>query len=57
MTRTESHLCWGIALVVAAFILGYKESNPLPWAIAAAGIIVLLFAAVIMARDNAKGES
>lgn len=37
MNRTVMHLIWGTGLVFAAYVLGNKESNPLPYAAAALG--------------------
>ena len=40
MTRIESNLAWAVALFVAALILGFKDSNALPWAVGAAAVVV-----------------
>ncbi len=52
------HMVWGLALVVAALVLGNKESNPLPWAVAALGVLVFIGAYVAqLAADDAEKKS
>lgn len=44
------HIIWGAGLVIAAAILGYKDTNALPWAIAALGAWVFVGAMLEGAR-------
>lgn len=48
MTRIESNLAWAAALLVAAIILGVKDSNALAWAVGATAVIVGFFTLVLM---------
>jgi len=57
MTRATSNLVWALGLLVAALVLANKEHNPLPWAVAALGIIVLLGSMLGVAQDNAQDKA
>jgi hypothetical protein len=50
MTRTFSTITWGLALLVAAIVLAWAQS--LPWALAAAGGVVVIVG-IVKAQDVA----
>jgi uncharacterized membrane protein (UPF0136 family) len=56
MTRIESNLAWAVALFVAALILGFKDSNALPWAVGAAAVVVGFFTAVLMSSRRGSDD-
>ena len=50
MTRTQSTLVWGLALIAAAAVLAWQES--ITWALAAAGAVPTLAAVVAFIADE-----
>ena len=57
MTRSVSNLVWALGLIVAALVLAKKDENPIPWAVAALGVIVLLGSMLGVAQDNAQDKA
>lgn len=39
--RIAIQFTWGLGLIVAAFVLGKKADDPLPWAVGVLGAIVI----------------
>lgn len=57
MTRYESNLAWAVALLLAAIILGVKDTNAIAWAVGAAGVVVGFFTLVLMSsRRDSTGK-
>lgn len=52
MTRAQNTIIWGVALVVGAFVLGQAVEDPLPWAVAAVGVVVLLGAGLVTLNER-----
>ena len=50
MTRTQSTIVWGVALLAAALVLGFGGS--LAWVLGAAGAVPVLAGLVLAARSD-----
>ena len=56
MTRTQSTLVWGIALLLAAGVLAWAQS--LPWTLAAAGAVPTIVGLIkLMNEENANAKA
>ena len=57
MARAANSLIWGIALFVGAIVLAVKDTDPLPWAIAATGVVVVAPAGIVMFDEQSKTKA